>query len=251
MNTKFSTLALFVFILWQQLGVIPTANARSIIPTTHKPVGVVFFGGDIASRTAYGYIGAIRMLNGHGLGESGPVLKGTLGYGQYKYDDVDNLGQVKGKITDIAIQLGYSFVCQGHSMSFFVGPHYQRNVLSPSEAESESKGRKVGAQFGFEAHSNPQAPVAVQYIHTISTANAAYWSRFRVGWRAFRSVHLGPEVTFLGSQSFQDRRYGAFASVNVSRWNISVGAGYSDKKGSDSANNIRGAYGGLSLSSPF
>ena len=231
------------------------ALALLIAPTAGRAESTQAFGGFSFSPNAwYGYAGASTAINGD-LYKDGVVARASIGGGQYDYSTVAVTGgKVDADVVAVDIMGGYQkYFSLGYGQkvsrgTLYAGADYQNHSLSPSDSSARVKGGEYGFKTLAELNLNVTDQISAQLIGSYSTGFNTYWSRERVGYDiGFGTV--GPEFTFLGNKSFDQRRFGAYigeVSV-VKNVKASASVGYSDslRRGKD------GAYGEISATYDF
>lgn len=212
----------------------------------------VYSGTDISKDSNYFYSGAVVSMN-RDLSRSGIVLRGFFGYGAYEYDNLAVAGGVvDGDAVEVDAMLGYMFVGNSGSMTFYVGVDYQNHDLTPTDPSNLVE----GSETGFKVAADLTRDGARHYLSLLgsySTAFDTYWTRGRVGLKLDR-LTIGPEAIAVGNDGFDSQRVGGFAMTTLhlnpqSPVELTVSGGYQfaddDEVGSRGSS---GGYGALNLS---
>ena len=210
------------------------------------------FGGYSGARNSdYGYLGVVGSINGD-LTHDGWLLRASGGYGEFDYDRPRNKnGDVTDRFTGVDLMVGYQkFFDPGvkgvHHGRFtiYVGGDYQDHDLDKRDRLNPVEGSETGVKGLAELNLDFSNHLGFYGAGSYSSANNTYWGRLRPGYNAKHFI-IGPEVTFLGSEAFDQQRYGAYiANIAISNSvKAEINAGYSDaaRRGKD------GMYGGVGL----
>lgn len=219
-----------------------TAEARST---------QIFAGTSLTEDSHYTYIGGITALNSD-LDKDGFLARALIGAGGYDYSR-SPAPSIDGDITSGDLMVGYQkFLAQNaltaSRLTFLVGIDYQNHDLSPNDPANDVNGSETGLKGQIESQFKPSASTQLDIAGSYSTAYDTYWIRTQFGCDAL-GVNIGPELTFLGNEAFDQQRYGAFVNkiTLVNSLDLGISAGYSDS----SRRGDNGLYGEVGLSYSF
>jgi hypothetical protein len=211
-----------------------TAVFADADPAGDNDRGVVYAGAETRGELHYGYLGTVFSVDGHDLGSSGWAVKALVGHGKFRYNKSSFAsGHADGKVTNAEVEIGYEFRRFNHLFSVFLGPDYQRTTTSPKDTLNRSEGTKWGAQVGFEFITDPSKFFNFEFDASFSTANNHYHTRARPGFQ-FSRVRFGPELSFSGNRSYEERRGGLFMTLHMDGWSTSLYGGIAYYKGRSS-----------------
>jgi len=134
-------------------------------------------------------------------------LGGVLG--SYSYiSSVKGVGRVQGKQEDGSFLAGYEWVTHNASVDIYVGPEVANNTLSVVDPGNKVTGATIGAKAAIDFYVNPTSYSLVSGNMSFSTANNAYYARFKAGLAVASGVFVGPEALFLGDNQYSQIRFG-------------------------------------------
>ncbi|MEM6822359.1 MAG: cellulose biosynthesis protein BcsS [Verrucomicrobiota bacterium] len=234
------------------VGEIETTEPHTVLETgvVDEPVrGAIFAGGAAREDSFYSYAGAVHSLNGD-LNESGFTLKAFVGGGQYYYDTVAVPdGEETGSILDFSATLGYQYVVKDNwKLSLGVGPHLKDKFLDDGDPGNVgSSGTSVGVKVEGGI-SGAMGPVDLSALAQYTSVENSVWTRGRAGYNTgFYTMKLGPEITFLNNDTFEELRVGGFVGFQPTRdFGFTLSLGYADFD-SDSASSGSSIYGGAGI----
>lgn len=202
---------------------------------------------DFSPRSVYGYVGAFTTLQGQTIHQEGWLLRGSAGYGRFRYNTTAVLsGHVTGHVTDGDLMAGYQSVSGPATAKFFIGPDVENLRDSPTDPNSHH-GTRAGAKALAEIETKWDDSFRMGAMGDYSTAFQTYWSRIDGGFN-FWHLSVGPEVQFLGNDDFNQFRFGgAISGINLGPVSFRGDAGKAWTRG----NGKDGAYGGVSVSVGF
>lgn len=220
----------------------------------HAESTQIFTGGSFLKDSSYGYLGAVTALNGN-IGRDGYLLRASGGYGKYTYDRGLLTSDVDGRVKQGDLMVGYqkffaapSVLSKGGRITGYIGGDLQDHNLSPSDIRNKVSGNEAGAKAALELLFNFTDTISAEAMGSYSTAFETYWSRGRLGYHCPKAT-FGPEVSFLGNESFDQQRIGAYIADIALTQSVSLGVagGYAhaSRLGDDSG------YGDVSLSINF
>jgi hypothetical protein len=211
----------------------------------------VWTGVDFAPDAYYVYLGAVTGLNAQDINtQSGWLLRGDVGFGEYDYDTVfpgPVNTNVEGDVFAGDILIGYRHNFGNGHITAYLGGDLQNHDLSPDDASNSVDGGEGGVKGQIELKASPATNVNVGAIGSYSSAFDTYWSRFDASYD-FGAFSLGPEISFLGNEEYHQFRAGAAASdidIGFANARLYVGHASTSDRGDD------GIYGGLGFSKDF
>jgi hypothetical protein len=179
-------------------------------------------------------------------------LAGTMD--SYSYDapwhpawDVD------GDAWSIDGMLGFRWLRGDIASGIFVGAEHQDHDLSPNDPLNPVRGSETGFKVLLDIRkaATPYSPVYADLTASYSTAFETYQVDGRIGL-AYGRVVIGPEAWFLGDESGDAQRVGAFLLTDLppllfsnvsSELTISAGYQFTDDDVHGSTFGSEGAYG--------
>ncbi len=192
-------------------------------------------------------ISVLHALGGS-LSEDGWLARIGLGYGKYDYDTASVAGQkVRADVGLADIMIGYQKHFQKTRLTGYLGVDYANHDLSPRDPSNDVDGTETGVKGQVEMLHQFNDITTLNFIGSTSSAYNSYYVNSLVT-RSFGNVSIGPEVTFLGSESFDQRRLGLHASVHSVlpfAVSFSVGQAWVSRRGDDSP------YVGVGFSNTF
>ena len=208
---------------------------------------LLFTGTSLEEDSHYSYVGGVYAPLSS-LSANGLLVRGTAAYGGYGYDRT-GAADVDGTVRAFDLMAGYQyFISGGARFSFYAGLDYQNHDLSPDDLANPVRGTEFGAKGQLEFYVPITPNVDASIVGSYSTAFDSYWSRATIAYD-FGFVAVGPEVLLMGSQSYDQQRYGiAFSKINlgdVAEFGFSGGYSNTSDRGKD------GAYLELRLSTQF
>ncbi len=234
--------------LFSALALAGCLLAAPINAQAEKAAGWV--GIDFAPDSYYAYVGAVAAISGQDLAsQDGWVLRATAGFGQYDYDTTAVPGgNVEGDGSAGDLMIGYAYFFNGGNAKALVGGDVNHNNLDPNDPTSRTDGTEGGVKGMLELNVNAAQNVDLGAMGSYSTSFDTYWSRF-TGTYNFGPVKFGPEVLFMGNDSYDQTRIGAALSdIDLNGFATGrVYAGYASTRGQGDD----GMYGGLSLGKSF
>ena len=217
----------------------------------HADSNLVFAGASATQDSYYTYLGGVHALSGD-LGKDGFLLRASGAWGQFTYDR-PSASDVDGDVAAGDLMIGYQkFIAagdllQGARLTLYVGGDYQNDHLSPKDYANPVRGSEFGLKGQAEASVNLLSSVSLDLSGSYSGAYNSYWSKGQLGYD-ISGIKFGPEVAFMGSESYDQQRLGAFVKdIPLGMVKLGASAGYADsaRRGKD------GAYGEVGLSTTF
>jgi len=229
-------------------GLISSVNVQPAYAQQHFEV---FGGGDVTGHSWFGYVGGV-VAPMSDINESGVLLRGLFGYGEYEYGTrfpgaVGGIPTtVDGEITTGEIMGGYQLAGPNTVLKVFAGVQFQDHDLSPNDVRNPVRGGETGAKFQGEIYQNLSESVWASAIGTYSTSFDTYWTRGRLGFEVAPDWSIGPEAGIFGNDRFDQWRVGGFARRQFGSNALTLNAGFADDR-----NEGDSAYGGATYSLRF
>jgi hypothetical protein len=174
---------------------------------------VLFFAGTDAWGHGYFVHGGLLWSPG-GLDAEGFTFKILLNGGLYRYRSGALAGaEVAGRKVAGFLAPGWRFKRDNLTVTLFAGLDLQNHRLSPADPAGRLSGDHVGARLAAELWYQPDAVTMIAADASISTIGGDYSARGAIGWRAFNSFYVGPEVQGLQSGEYGQLRIGAHATA--------------------------------------
>ena len=195
-------------------------------------------GASWAEDAAYAYFGGTHALNGD-LSKDGHLVRLGLGYGDYHYNSVAVPGTtVDGDTQRIDAMVGYQKFFPTWRVTGYVGADYIHHDISPNDPNNSVDGTEFGVKGQIELVKQWDDKHVIDVAVNASTAYNTFWSRGRVT-RDMGGFTFGPEVTILGSESFDQTRVGVHIGevqwIDAFDLNFQLGYMYAGRRGDDSA----------------
>ncbi|MGH1404017.1 MAG: cellulose biosynthesis protein BcsS [Alphaproteobacteria bacterium] len=222
----------------------------STVPAMAQDAGdktAYWAGIDFTDDSTFGYAGVAYALHDTLL-EDGWLARVGIGYGEYEYNTVavSGLG-VDGDNVRANAMVGYQKHFDTMLVSAFAGIDYNNHDLSPNDPGNDVDGSETGVMAQVEVRKNFDALTQLNLNVNYSTAYNNYYATARLE-RDLGSFKIGPQVTALGSESFDHKRLGIYvATGDLLPVNLSFQAGQSwaSRRGDDSP------YIGFGISNTF
>jgi outer membrane immunogenic protein len=191
--------------------------------------------GGITYTQPYDLYGDFAMLFGPGgLDNSGFRFRLATVDGAYSYLQNTNFGQrIYGNSEEGVGMIGYEFVNGSTSLLLMTGANYVTSSSgAPENSAANSANPVPGTSWGskslIELYSNPTDKTMVEAEGSYSTAFREYYEQFQIGYAALGpEIYVGPEAIFLGGDTYNQYRVGAFVSgFKVGNVELGVSGGY-------------------------
>ena len=213
---------------------------------------LIFTGGSFTEDSYYTYLGGTHAINGD-IKKDGFLIRFSGAYGEYEYGRPSTT-DVNGDVAAADAMLGYQVFSGAHRFTLYVGGDYQDHDLSPLDTLNPVRGNEFGLKGQAEAILTLAESTKLDLAGSYSGAFDSYWSKAQLG-QSLNSlmdcscdVKVGPELTFLGSESYDQQRYGAFVKdIALGQASLGASAGYAHTEGRGED----GAYGEVTLSITF
>jgi len=236
------------------LAVLIAGTMLTTATTVHAEKSGIWGGVDVSPDSYYLFAGAVTGVSGQADidAESGWLLRGDIGYGQYDYNTVfagpTNVN-VDGDVISGDAMLGFRhfFNTGANHITIYAGGELQNHDQSPRDVANTVNGSEFGAKAMIELNVTPAEDIVVNTAASYSTAFDSYWSRGTIGYD-MSSVTVGPEVLFMGNEEYNQRRLGlSVSNIQLGYTNVTVRGGYANTTG----NGEDGAYGTIGFGSKF
>lgn len=229
-----------------------TAAALALFSTAAEARSTQLFAGtSLTEDSNYTYIGGVTALNSD-LDKDGFLARALFGAGGYDYSR-SPAPSIDGDVVSGDLMVGYqTFLAKNaltaSRLTLFIGADYQNHDLSPADPANDVDGSEAGFKTQLEAEFKPTDSTQLDILGSYSTAYDTYWVKTQFGCNGL-GVNIGPELTFLGNEAFDQQRYGVFVNqINLaSTLELGVSAGYADS----SRRGDNGLYGEIGLSYSF
>ena len=188
-------------------------------------------------------------------------------YDKFLYSaGLDRAQNINGTEWQGAAFVGYQIVRNAITYSGFMGVDVPSVTLSPNDPTNPVRGTEVGFKVKTEIETDLEKTWYLDITADYSTAFQTYDSRIRPGWKfgsgktEYQTV-IGPEASFLGDQTFDAQRLGAFVLFPIkinedttAQFIIAAGYQWVEDRGTGtqaSTAGETGAYGTASFELPF
>ena len=173
---------------------------------------MVFSGRDLWRNGAFANAGFLYAPGG--LEQDGLLLKFLLAGGVYRYRAANLGGEHVIDVESLADVLpGWRIKRGDAEFKLFMGPEFQKHLLSPDDVANRLRGNSFGLRLAVELwyEPTPQTMLAADVsLSSIATSNSA---RVGYGWRVFDELlgglYVGPEIQYFGSDGYRHLRLGA------------------------------------------
>ncbi|WP_298952750.1 cellulose biosynthesis protein BcsS [uncultured Methylobacterium sp.] len=135
--------------------------------------------------------------------------------------------RVQGQQEEGSGMVGYEWIWQQAALAGYIGFNVRSNSLSIADPNNPVQGTGVGLKTALDFYAQPSTRTMVAAYGSYSTLFHAYYARLRAGYMVTDGVYVGPEVTFLGDDYFNQWRVGGhLTGFSVGPVKLSLGAGY-------------------------
>lgn len=199
-------------------------------------------GADVSEGSHAFFVGGVHALNGD-LSADGFLIRGGFTAGEYEEGSLAGISDVS--FESVSVLVGYQRAVGPARVAFLVGPDFAHNGAGASpEVRGDSWGVRAVAEFY-----TPISPsLDVVGWGSYSTFENQYFVQGRILYRPSNRFRIGPEVSLLGGDTWQQYRLGARAVVPLSFGEVGLGAGHAWQ---DRTNDNEGLYASLILSIGF
>jgi hypothetical protein len=130
--------------------------------------------------------------------------------GGYEYiATTAGVGRVTGSQVGGSFLAGYEWVARTATVAVWGGVDVMNTRLDKADPLNETQGMAVGFKAGVDFYVNPTPYTMISGNLSFSTANAAYFTRFKAGMAIAQGVYVGPELLMLGDNFYSQIRVGA------------------------------------------
>jgi outer membrane immunogenic protein len=191
--------------------------------------------GGITYAQPYDLYGDFAMLWGPGgLDNSGFRFRLATVDGAYSFLENGNFGQrLFGNSEEGVGMIGYEFVQGSTSLLLMTGANYvtsssQNSQNAAANASNPVPGTSWGSKSLIELYSTPTDKTMIDAEGEYSTAFNEYYEQFQIGYAALGpEIYVGPEAIFMGGDTYNQYRVGAFVSgFKVGNVELGVSGGY-------------------------
>ena len=163
--------------------------------------------------------------------------------GTYKFDSSRKDTLTRGNQVAGALLGGYEWLTPRSSFATYGGLAVRNSTFSDTLPGHAADGTKVGFKGVLEYFARPTDRTMLSAYGSYSTNFNAYYARLRWGVTPFGGFYIGPEVTALGDDYFQEWRLGAhLTALQIGPLQFGVSGGYLMNKAGKS-----GGYGTLDV----
>jgi hypothetical protein len=204
-------------------------------------IAAAWTGVSTGPKSVYAYAGTNVSL-GTIAGVDGLLARVEVGSGLYDGDD-NPLGIPKYEASLLA---GYRADLGRASASFYLGAAY--SLHDDDDPDAAIRGAELGAKAAVELYLPATEAMYVAAFANYTTAFDTYHANIRAAYRLTEDVALGPAVAVLGSEEFDQIRFGAAAALDVFDYaELGLAAGYAFAEQDDET----GLYFGLNVWKSF
>ncbi len=191
---------------------------------------LIFTGMSFDKNSNYFYAGGVVAPFGS-ISEDGVLLRAVAARGSYDYSRVGNT-DVNADTRSVEAMVGYQlFDTLGFTrITAYAGVDHQNHELTPADPNNRVQGYETEAKGLLEAVIDISDNIDFDIAGSYSGAFDTYWSQNRLGFGCGCGFKFGPEFIALGSESYDQQRYGAFISDIALGEDVkgSVSAGYAN-----------------------
>lgn len=161
------------------------------------------------------------------LRESGARARVEALAGSYDYKIKESAQHVRGNQIEGSALVGYEWIWRNAALAGYVGLNVRDNQLSVFDPDNSVVGTAAGLKAVVEGYANPTANTMVSAYGSYSTAHHAYYGRLKSGFALSGQTFVGPEVTFLGDDFFNQWRVGLhLTGIQLGMLKLALAAGY-------------------------
>jgi hypothetical protein len=190
---------------------------------------MLFSGRDIWRNGAYVYSGLL--LAPGGFEQDGLMLKLLVGGGVYRYYSGLDGERIIGAEWMAQVLPGFRIKRGDAEFKIFFGPEVQRHKLWPDDTGNALRGQSFGLRVASELWYEPTRNSLIAGDASLSTIVSSQSARLAFGWRIAEDlftdgVYFGPEAQYIGSDGYEQRRFGAHLTsmkTDVTEWSAAVG----------------------------
>lgn len=207
---------------------------------------LAFTGVDVAKQSVDGWIGGLLALRDD-LDTSGWRVYLLGESGAYKYSGGGT--NFRGNYSSGELLAGYGFEGDNYSANLLVGFNAINQKVTPYDFDNRVQGTEGGAKIRGDIWINPTPQTLAYGEAEYSTAFQTYYTSGKLGYDISngKQVFVGPMVSFLGDERFNQWRVGAHVTqVQFGPIQMDISAGYAKDSVVGS-----GAFSKLELSTNF
>lgn len=188
---------------------------------------------DVSPSSKAFFAGGIYALNGD-LSRDGFLVRASFTLGEYERR------VFAGDTSDVSFQnvnvlVGYQHDFGGARAAFFVGPDFTHNG---SGASADVRGSSWGVRGIAELVVPVSTRIDLSSWATYSTIEDQYYIQGRALYRPSDRFRIGPEVAFLGGDTWRQRRVGGHAAFAVPVGEFGISVGHAWNSGSDADDGV-------------
>jgi len=198
--------------------------------TAHIPWRETWAGGEMQARSWSVYSGSTVAL-GHDIRTPGWRLRSGGGYGQYSYRKLvrgrNGPERIKfhGHKVFSEAMLGYHFNWDKLTLKTFAGVNFEQHIIDPRDPDNSVNEPSYGAKGALEAWYSVSNQHWIAADLSYATTFNTYRIGARSGYRMLPPLHIGLETRIEGNDEYLAARLGAFASLKVYDFDLSIGGG--------------------------
>ena len=191
----------------------------------------MFSGIEAADNYAVGWVGGGYAF-GEGLYAPGWRLRAVGVYGHYNYDgglfDGADFAATRfdGQVTFAAALAGYQFRPGAATVKFFAGIEAEDQNIEPRDPNNRVQGSELGLRLVVETWYDIAPRWFASADASYGTAFQQYWSRARIGFRAWPKLSFGLEGGALGNEEYDAGRGGGFVRLDVRKLEVTLSGGF-------------------------
>lgn len=189
----------------------------------------------------YAYAGGTYALNGD-MAANGFLARAEMGSGIYDHDG----RSYEVPQYDVALLAGYRRGIGWNSLAVFIGPVY--SVHDNDDEDADLRGSEWGVKIELEGYTPVTDAIYVSAFANYATAFDTYHANIRAAYRITEDIAAGPAVSVLGSERYDQIRFGAAAAIDVldyAELGITAGYGFAEE------DTDTGFYAGLNVWKSF
>jgi hypothetical protein len=151
-------------------------------------------------------------------------LEGLGGVYNYIASDGRN---IKSNQESGTVDLGYEWKSKDTSVSVYGGIGVQSTKLSAPDPNNSVVGTGTGIKLSAEFYTRPSPDMMISGYGSYMTLHNAYYTRLKFGWAFTDDIYLGPEVSILGDDFYQQYRIGGHVTgVRLSVFQLGIAGGF-------------------------
>ena len=216
-----------VFLIASLIAVLSSTSYADILSTGEDHADekhfVMFAGGTASGLGWFSYLGGVYAPFSD-IRESGFLVRGFFGGGEYDYDVGQCLGgppctttnvNIDGEVLTGDLMVGYQFVVNRFVLRVFAGGNIADHDINPNDPGNPLTGTEGGGKGQLELFIPMGQSLWTSIMGSYATTNEDYWSRARIGYQVTNRISVGPEGVFLGNERFDTYKVGGFVSVGL------------------------------------